>query len=101
MIKLKLVVNVYVTYNKFMLLLTNRFRIFTGVHRFPKGLRKKMPFVAPLRLWNSSGVYILEKISAMSFGGKNMKRPREKAEHVEEKGRKGNKNEKRGSKRVK
>jgi hypothetical protein len=25
----------------------------------------------------------------MSFGGKNMKRPREKAEDVEEKGRKG------------
>jgi hypothetical protein len=37
----------------------------------------------------------------MSFGGKNMKRPREKAENVEEKARKGKENENRGSKRVK
>jgi hypothetical protein len=42
-----------------------------------------------------------KKYQPMSFGGKIMKRPREKVEHVEEKGRRGTENEKRGSKRVK
>jgi hypothetical protein len=42
-----------------------------------------------------------KKYQPMSVGGKNMKRPREKAENVEEKGRTGKENEKRGSKRVK
>jgi hypothetical protein len=37
----------------------------------------------------------------MSFGGKNMKRGREKGENVIEKGRKGKENEKRGSKTAK
>jgi hypothetical protein len=70
--------------------------------------------------WNFSvqaGVYILEntlppwggrKYQPMSFGGKNMKRQREKGgkyerkrKQGERKRRKGGKNEKRGSKRVK
>jgi hypothetical protein len=38
---------------------------------------------------------------SMSFGGKNMKRQREKGGKVKEKGRKGKENEKRGRKRVK
>ncbi len=49
-----------------------------------------------------------EEYRPMSFGGKNMKRQREKRENVKEKGRKrkekerkGKENEKRGSKRVK
>jgi hypothetical protein len=50
----------------------------------------------------SPGANILEntlplggKYQPMSFGGKNMKRRREKGENVEEKGRKGKENEKR------
>ncbi len=56
----------------------------------------------------NTGVYILksplpwgEKYHPMSFGGKNMKRGREKGENVIEKGRKGKENEKRGCKRAK
>ncbi len=41
------------------------------------------------------------KYQPMSFGGKNMKRRREKGENVKQKGRKGKENEKRGNKRVK
>jgi hypothetical protein len=37
----------------------------------------------------------------MSFGGKNMRRGREKEGNVKEKGRNGKENKKRGSKRVK
>jgi hypothetical protein len=37
----------------------------------------------------------------MSFGGKNMKRGREKGGNVREKGRKGKENEKKGRQRVK
>ncbi len=64
----------------------------------------------------TSGVYILEntpppgggKYQPISFGGKNMKRGREKRENVKEKGRKGKEkgrkgkeNEKKGRNRVK
>ncbi len=42
-----------------------------------------------------------EKYQPMTFGGKNMKRQREKGENVKEKGRKGKENKKKGSKRVK
>jgi hypothetical protein len=55
-----------------------------------------------------SGVYILEntrpppggekKYQPMSFGGKNIKRRREKGENIKEKGRKGKKKEERGKK---
>jgi hypothetical protein len=64
-----------------------------------------------------TGAYILEntpppprggKYKPLSFGGKNMKRRKEKGEKVkekgrkwEEKGKKGKENEKSGSKRVK
>jgi hypothetical protein len=58
---------------------------------------------------NSRGLYIgkyrpprgRKKYQPISFGGKNMKRRREKRGNVKEKGRKGKENEKRGNKRVK
>ncbi len=46
----------------------------------------------------TSGVYIMENTPPMSFGGKNMKRPGEKAKNVEEKGRKGKKGERKRKK---
>jgi hypothetical protein len=46
-------------------------------------------------------VLYIGKYQPMSFGGKNMKRRREKGGNIKEKGRKGKENEKRGSKRVK
>jgi hypothetical protein len=63
------------------------------------------------RISIKAGAYILENtpmgegdISRYHFGGKNMKKRREKGGNVKEKGekgRKGKENEKRGSKRVK